>query len=352
MIKVLVIDDSASVRMLLTKGLALDPEITVVGSAPDPFVARDKIAELNPDVLTLDVEMPKMDGVEFLRRIMAHHPMPVIMVSALTEEGKKITFDALEAGAFDYVTKPSGSFGGKGLNEMLGELRQKIKSSVSANLQGIRKTLQGISVRRAPVAIHRPTALSETTDKVLAIGASTGGTNVIRDILAQLPADSPGIVVVQHLTPGFSTVFANRLNELGHLQVKEAEEGDRIITGRVLVAPSHKQMRVRRSGGYYLVECREEPLVCGHRPSVEALFQSVAEACGPNAIGVILTGMGNDGSQGLLAMRKAGARTLGQDEASSVVYGMPRVAFELGGVEQQVSLENMAQAIQKLFQRS
>ncbi|HNV71522.1 MAG TPA: chemotaxis response regulator protein-glutamate methylesterase [Candidatus Ozemobacteraceae bacterium] len=349
-IKVLVVDDSATIRMLLSKGLNLDPELEVVGTAPDPYVARNKIVELSPDVITLDVEMPRMDGIEFLRRLMAAYPLPVVMVSALTEKGKRITLEALDAGAFDFVHKPSGSHGAQGLQDMLTDLRQKIKSAARANLTTLRKSLNRVTAPIArPLAPVRPTALAETTDKVVAIGASTGGTTAIRDMISMLPADFPGTVLVQHITPGFTTMFAERLNEIGTVQVKEAQHGDRIITGRVLVAPSGHQMTVRRSGGFYYVDCVPGPPICGHIPSVEALFQSVAKQVGANALGVILTGMGGDGADGMAAMRKAGARTLGQDEASCVVFGMPKVAWEKGGVEKLLPLEEIVPNLLRLL---
>lgn len=351
MIKVLIVDDSATIRALLTQALSKDPELTVVGSAPDPYVARDKIVELQPDVITLDVEMPRMDGIEFLRRLMAAFPLPVIMVSALTEKGKQITLQALEAGAVDYVTKPSGSHGDRGTAEMLVELRQKIKVAARANLSTLRRTLGAVIPRPTPKFSPAPTALAETTDKVIAIGASTGGTNAIRDLLAQFPADTPGIVIVQHITSGFTKMFSERLNEVGQMRVKEAETGDRIITGRVLIAPTGAHTTVRRSGGTYLVDCTPGDPVGGHLPAVEQLFQSVSRSAGANAIGIMLTGMGGDGADGMLAMRKAGARTIAQDEASCVVFGMPKVAWERGGVEQLVPLDRIVSTVMGLLGR-
>lgn len=350
MIKVLIIDDSAVVRMILTRALAMDPEIEVVGAAPDPFVARDMIEQFNPDVLTLDVEMPRMDGIEFLARVMASRPMPVIMVSALTEKGKKITLDALDAGAVDFVTKPSGSHGGKGLHEVVVDLCKKIKMAARVNPIFFRNRLPVIP---QPETIRRfhSTVLAETTDKVIAIGASTGGTTAIRQLLSQLPANTPGVVIVQHITPGFSKMFADRLNEITPLEVSEARDGDRIVTGRALVAPSGLQLEVVRSGGYYHVKCRPGANVCGHCPSVEVLFRSVAASVGKNAVGVILTGMGSDGAEGMLEMKKAGAHTIAQDEASCVVYGMPKVALETGGVDRMMHLDRIPQAITELVSR-
>ena len=344
-VRVLVVDDSALVREVLSKGLALDPDISVVGQAGDPFAARDKIVELHPDVLTLDVEMPKMDGVEFLRRLMPQHPLPVIMVSALTQRGKKITLDALEAGAIDFVSKPSTDIA-RGLSAMLSDLRQKIKMASSVNVSHWKK--KATEPTRPPSQTIK--ALDESTDKVVAIGASTGGTEAIRSILTQLPANTPGVIIVQHMPPGFTKMFADRLNEQCAMSVKEAESGDRVIQGRVLIAPGDFHMQVKRSGGTYVVECTDGEKVCGHRPSVEVMMQSVAHFVGANAVGIMLTGMGHDGADALLAMRKAGARTLAQDEATSVVFGMPKVAHERGGVERLIPLSAIPQALLGILQ--
>lgn len=327
-IKVLVVDDSALVREILVKGLSMDPEIEVTGTASNPYIARDKIVELKPDVLTLDVEMPRMDGVEFLRRLMPQYPMPVIMVSALTKKGAEITLDALAAGAVDFVTKPSTDIA-RGLNAMLCELRQKVKTAARANLQAWRRS------RMAPAKPHviSRLALAESTNKVIAIGASTGGTEAIRHIIREFPVFMPGVVIVQHMPPGFTKHFADSLNDICAMEVREAETNDKVMPGRVLIAPGGKHLTVRRSGGEYLVTCSNGENVNGHCPSVDVLFSSVAKHVGRNAIGIVLTGMGRDGAQGLLEMRKAGARTLAQDEASSVVFGMPKVAYEIGGAE-------------------
>jgi len=356
MIKVLIIDDSATVRMILSKGLALDPEIQVVGVAPDPYIARDMIAKLAPDVLTLDVEMPRMDGLEFLQRVMGSYPMPVIMVSALTERGKQVTLEALEAGAVDYVTKPSGSHGATGLNEMITALAHKIKIASRANLRIIRRNLSMLSSKYltcADVSGNKSSNLSgDNSDKIIAIGASTGGTVAIRELLGQFSVASPGIVLVQHITSGFSKMFAERLNEFTELTVKEAEHGDKVVCGRVLVAPSNVHMTIRRSGSTYIVDCLPGELVCGHCPSVEMLFRSVAKSAGTKAVGVILTGMGNDGAEGLLAMRDAGAVTIGQDEASCIVFGMPKVAWELGGVQKLLPLDGIVPEIIRSLAKS
>ncbi len=343
-VRVLVVDDSAMVREILTRGLSMDPEISVVGAASDPYIARDKIVELKPDVLTLDVEMPKMDGVEFLRKLMPQYPLPVLMVSALTQRGKQITMEALEAGAIDFVTKPSADVA-RGLNEMLEELRSKVKMVAGANVSAFKKE-RHVAAKGSKLSSH---ALAESTDKVVAIGASTGGTEAIRNVITQFPADMPGVIIVQHMPAGFTKMFAERLNEQCAMSVKEAENGDRIIAGRVLIAPGDFQMTVRRSGGTYLVDIKEGDKVCGHRPSVEVMMQSVAKYVGSNAIGVMLTGMGHDGADGMVAMRKAGARTFAQDEASSVVYGMPKEAFERGGAERVVAIDKMASTVMNLF---
>ena len=340
-IRVLVVDDSALVRELLTAGLAKDPELEVVGSAANPFIARDKIIELRPDVLTLDVEMPRMDGVDFLRRLMPQYPIPVIMVSALTQRGAQITLEALEAGAIDFVTKPSTDVA-RGLNQMLTDLRQKVKMAAQVDLSAWKRR----AVKRekpGPVLVR--TALSESTDKVIAIGASTGGTEAIRRVISSFPANMPGIVIVQHMPPGFTKHFSDNLNEICEMDVQEAQTGDRVMPGRVLIAPGGKHMTVRRSGGIYLVDCQEGENVNGHCPSVDVLFHSVARYVAGNAVGVILTGMGGDGAEGLLAMRQAGAKTIAQDEASCVVFGMPKVAIERGAVDRIGPLDSIPQLI-------
>lgn len=340
-IRVLVVDDSALVRELLTAGLAKDPELEVVGSAANPFIARDKIIELRPDVLTLDVEMPRMDGVDFLRRLMPQYPIPVIMVSALTQRGAQITLEALEAGAIDFVTKPSTDVA-RGLNQMLADLRQKVKMAAQVDLSAWKRRAVK---REKPGPVLFRTALSESTDKVIAIGASTGGTEAIRRVISSFPANMPGIVIVQHMPPGFTKHFSDNLNEICEMDVQEAQTGDRVMPGRVLIAPGGKHMTVRRSGGIYLVDCQEGENVNGHCPSVDVLFHSVARYVAGNAVGVILTGMGGDGAEGLLAMRQAGAKTIAQDEASSVVFGMPKVAIERGAVDKIGPLDSIPQLI-------
>ena len=340
-IKVVIVDDSALVRNILSKGLAMDAEIEVVGLASDPFQARNLVKSLNPDVLTLDVEMPRMDGVEFLRRMMPVHPMPVLMVSSLTQRGAKITMDALDAGAVDFVTKPTSDIS-RGLNKMLRELRKKVKAVAKARIKKtIPLTREAISKKR----LHSTLSLEESTDKVIAIGASTGGTEAIREVVTRFPADMPGVVIVQHMPPGFTKLFSERLNSLCAMDVKEAEDGDRIMPGRILVAPGAHQMSVVRTGGIYRVKCYKGELVNGHMPSVAVLFDSVAKHVGNNAVGVMLTGMGKDGALAMLEMRKAGARTMAQNKETSVVFGMPMEAYKCGGAEKLVPIDKIAAEI-------
>ena len=340
-IKVLIVDDSALVRSILEAGLDKDPMITVVGTASDPYIARDKILQLEPDVLTLDVEMPRMDGVAFLQKLMPQYPIPVIMVSALTERGKKITMDALEAGALDFVTKPSSGVS-RGLNAMMADLREKVKIAAAADVSH----WAGRTTTK-PKIHHEARILSGGTDKVIVIGASTGGTEAIRTMMKMFPVSTPGVVIVQHMPPGFIEAFAESLDRQSAMTVKEAATGDRIIPGRVLIAPGGKQMTVYRSGGVYLTRIFEGDRVNGHCPSVETLMNAAAEQVGDNAIGVMLTGMGGDGAKGLLAMRKAGSRTFAQDEKTSVVFGMPKVAYEIGAVEKLLPIDGIVPAILK-----
>ena len=342
--KVLVVDDSALVRNILSQGLAKEPEIEVVGTAADPYIARDKIAQLHPDVLTLDIEMPKMDGVEFLRWLMPRHPLPVVVVSALTQKGAVLTMEALEAGAVDVVLKPKLDIA-RGLNEMMSELREKVKNAAFANVQAYKRRKRMVVQQKQ----LNSRALAESTDKVIAIGASTGGTGAIRTILKSFPPNMPGVVVVQHMPQGFTKHFAENLNNVCGMEVREACNRDRVLPGHVLIAPGDLHMSVRRSGGMYRVVCEPGEKVCGQRPSVEVFFQSVAKYVGANAVGVILTGMGSDGAEGMLAMRKAGARTIAQDEATSVVYGMPKAAYERGGVEAVLPLDQIPKAIMSLL---
>jgi two-component system, chemotaxis family, protein-glutamate methylesterase/glutaminase len=343
-IKVLIIDDSALVRDILKKGLSMDPGLEVVGAAPDVFIGRDMIVKLRPDVLTLDIEMPRMDGVEFLRRLMPQFPIPVVVVSSLTQKGKQVTLDALEAGAVDYVPKPASDVA-RGLNEMMSELRTKIKIASTANVSHWKNKKV---LPRNPAKDLAVGALAESTDKVIAIGASTGGTEAIRSVIEELPPTTPGIVIVQHMPKGFTKTFAERLNSLSLMNVKEAESGDRIVTGRVLIAPGDYHLKVIRSGGQYLVQCIDGEKVNGHRPAVDVMFDSVASNVGSNSIGVILTGMGADGAKGLYKMKQVGSPTIGQDESTSVVYGMPKVAYEIGAVDYQMKLGDISNKIKSL----
>jgi two-component system, chemotaxis family, protein-glutamate methylesterase/glutaminase len=336
-IRVLIIDDSALVRQILVRGLSMDPEIEVVGTAHDPYMARDKIVQLKPTVLTLDVEMPKMDGIHFLRRLMPQHPLPVVMVSSLTQRGGQITLDALDAGAVDFVTKPTSNMA-QSLEVMIKSLREKIKIASRANVAHWKKDRQ--TAQKATISEKR-THLVGSTDKVIAIGASTGGTEAIKAVLTEFPVTMPGVVIVQHMPSGFTKMFAERLNQLCAMEVKEAETGDRVRAGRVLIAPGGKHLKVIRSGGTYQVLCQEGEKVSGHCPSVDVMMESVAKDVGPNALGIMLTGMGSDGANGMLKMHQAGARNIAQDEASCVVFGMPKVAFERGGAKKLVPLRQI-----------
>lgn len=338
-IRVLIVDDSATARAVLREILESDPSIEVVATASDAFVARDKIVELKPDVVCLDVEMPRMDGITFLKRLMHYMPIPVIMVSSLTQNGARTTLEALEAGAVDFVGKPHSHIY-DGVETMREELLAKIK--VASRVRVRQRSLESIQQANT-------TSLAETTNKILAIGASTGGTEALKDVLMGLPRNAPGTIIVQHMPSNFTGPFAERLNGLCAMEVREAKNGDSITPGVVLIAPGDYHMVVRRSGARYYVEIGSGDKVSGHRPSVDVLFNSVAKIAGANAIGVILTGMGGDGARGLLAMRNAGSRTIGQDEASCVVYGMPKVAYDLGAVEKQLPLQSVAKGILELL---
>ncbi|MDP4094264.1 MAG: chemotaxis response regulator protein-glutamate methylesterase [Bacillota bacterium] len=330
-IKVLVVDDSILYREFISKAISADPGIEVVATATDPYDARDKIVKYQPDVMTLDVEMPKMNGIEFLRKLMPQYPLPVIVISALNEN----VFDALNAGAVEFVAKPDMK-ADKSIESYINELVIKIKIASTANLSQWKMDAK-------KVISH--TIMPHWENKIIAIGASTGGTEAILAILESLPNDMPGIVIVQHMPPVFTKMYAQRLDNSVGLHVKEAQTGDIVQKGCVLIAPGDQHMKVVKLGSTYKVECFKGEKVNGHCPSVDVLFQSVAQEAGKDAIGVILTGMGYDGAKGLLAMRRNGARTAGQNEQSSVVYGMPKVAYDLGAVEQQASLENIPQII-------
>ncbi len=339
-IKVLLIDDSALVREILKKGLSDDPQIDVVGTAPDVYVARDKIVLKKPDVLTLDIEMPRMDGIDFLKRLMPQYPLPVVVVSAMAAPGARATLDALEHGAVDFVLKPSIKIGSQ-LSGMMEELKTKIKMAFEVDVSAWK--------RETPKRKSKPSSkvLEGTTDKVIAIGASTGGTVALGQMISEFPPTMPGTVVVQHMPPMFTRLFAEKLNQTAGVEVKEAETGDRVLTGRVLIAPGGEHLEVLRSGGTYRVRCKEGEKVNGHTPSVEVLFDSVTRSVGSNAIGVILTGMGKDGAEAMLGMRQAGARTYAQDKESSVVFGMPKEAYKCGGAEKLVNINDMTSVLIK-----
>lgn len=334
-IRVLVVDDSAIVRKILERELNAKDGIQVVGTATDPYAARNQIVKLYPDVITLDIEMPRMDGLAFLRKLMAAHPMPVIVVSSLGERGGPVALEALELGAMDVVQKPGSSFS---VQETCDELAELIRHAPRAFTLAPKKT-------KPNVAQPASSALVQTTQKVIAIGASTGGVQTLQHILTQLPATTPGIVVVQHMPPRFTKLFAQRLNTLCAMSIKEAETGDRIIQGQVLIAPGGKHMTVSRSGAQYQVHLNEDPPVCRQRPSADVLFHSVAKYAGSNAVGCILTGMGNDGAAGLLAMKQSGAQTFAQDEKSCIVFGMPKEAIKLGAADHVRPLDEMAKSL-------
>ncbi|NUN96012.1 MAG: chemotaxis response regulator protein-glutamate methylesterase [Candidatus Omnitrophica bacterium] len=341
--RVLIVDDSAVVREILSRELAKDPAIEVVGTAPDPYVARDRILELSPDVLTLDIEMPRMDGITFLRKLMRHHPLPVVIVSSLTPQGGELAMEALSAGAVDVMCKPGAAY-------VIGDLSVQLIDKVkAAALVKVRKQVNG---QLPTPAAPRRLSMTRTTHRIVAIGASTGGTQALQEVLTALPANSPGIVIVQHMPERFTRSFADRLNGLCAIEVKEAEDGDTVTPGRALVAPGNMHMLLRRSGAVYRVQVKTGPLVCRQRPSVDVLFRSVAQYAGANAVGVILTGMGKDGALGLKEMKEHGADTVAQDEKSCVVFGMPKEAIAIGAADTIAPLGDMPQLILSLAQET
>ena len=342
-IRVMIVDDSALIRGVMTEILNEDPQIEVVGSAPDPYVARDKLKTLKPDVLTLDVEMPKMDGLTFLQKLMAARPMPVVMVSSLTEQGAATTMQALETGAVDFVTKPSVDIR-HGLAELAEQITTKVKIAAQST---VKKRSQADSTESAEriKALAAQSAMIKTTDTLIAIGSSTGGTEALRELLEVLPPNTPPILMTQHMPEHFTKTFADRLNELCQIHVKEAQEGDSVIPGQALLAPGSYHMELRRSGAKYYVSLNQEPPVNRHRPAVDPMFQSVARYAGANSVGVILTGMGNDGAAGMLDMKKAGSFNFAQDEKSCVVFGMPKEAIKAGGVDKVLPLSDIPSAI-------
>ncbi|MFK5893030.1 MAG: chemotaxis response regulator protein-glutamate methylesterase [Pseudomonadota bacterium] len=342
-IKVLIVDDSATIRAILSEIFKSDAEISHIETAPDAYVARDKIVKNKPDVICLDVDMPKMDGITFLKKMMIYMPIPVIMVSSLTQKGAQTTLDALEAGAIDFVSKPQTSlieFGYEFKQELLSKVKIAAKSNVYiTNLKDSVDT---------DLHYH---AQNSNIQKIIAIGASTGGTEALRKILIKLPVNTPAIIITQHMPENFTRAFAHRLNALCKVDVKEAESGDILSIGKVFIAPGNKHMVLRQSTQGYYIEVGEGKKVSGHKPSVDVMFNSVSKVADSNALGVILTGMGKDGAKGLLAMKKSGALTLGQNKKSCVVYGMPKVAFEIGAVDKQVNIEKMASTILKTLQK-
>jgi len=339
-IKVLIVDDSAIVRKVLSEELSREKEIEVVGTAPDPYVARDKIVRLRPDVITLDIEMPRMDGLTFLKKLMRHYPIPVIIVSSLTRAGGTLAMEALSLGALEVISKPSAAYS---VGDMSVQLAEKIRAVASVNLKDkIRQDAEKSDAPPKPVTASL--ALSKTTNKIIAIGASTGGTEAIKAVLLGMPPNAPGILIVQHMPAKFTTSFAERLDSLCTIHVKEAADGDSVANGTALIAPGNFHMLLRRSGANYYVQVKNGPMVHHQRPSADVLFRSVADYAGANAIGIILTGMGADGAEGMLKMRQAGARTIAQDEQSCVVFGMPKEAIKLGAVEKVVALSQVTKA--------
>ncbi|WP_025898838.1 protein-glutamate methylesterase/protein-glutamine glutaminase [Sneathiella glossodoripedis] len=336
-ITVLIVDDSALIRQMLTSMLQSDPSIEVIGAAPDPLTARKMIKQLNPDVLTLDIEMPKMDGIAFLEKIMTLRPMPVVMISSLTQEGADIALQALEIGAVDYVAKPTSDIR-VGLESKRAEVISKIKIASKARISGL-------NPKRTETT--KPPAFEnfQTTEQIICIGASTGGVEAIREVVTSLPANSPAVLITQHMPASFTSSFADRLNNISRVTVYEAEQNQRVLPGHVYIAPGDWHLELAKSGANYICHLHDGALVSGHRPSVNVLFESAAKVAGSNAVGVILTGMGRDGAEGLLSLRKSGAHTIGQDEASSIVYGMPKAAFELGAVIEQQPLSQITRSI-------
>ncbi len=335
-IRVLIVDDSAIVRKIFTEELSKYPDIEVIGTAPDPYVARDKIVSLKPDVITLDIEMPRMDGITFLKKLMRYYPLPTIVVSSLTTKGGKLTLEAIDSGAVDVIAKPGAAYT---VGDMSAQLAEKIRAAARAKIQ---KSTGGETnaIKQPPVK-----ALAQTSNKVIAVGASTGGTEALKVLLTQMPPNSPGMVIVQHMPANFTTAFAERLNGICQISVREAKDGDRLSNGLALIAPGNYHMLLRRSGAVYYVEVKTGPMVHHQRPAVDVLFKSTAQYAGANAIGVILTGMGADGAAGLLEMKNMGAGTVAQDENTCVVFGMPKEAIKAGAVDKILPIDQIAAQI-------
>lgn len=333
-VRVLIVDDSATVRQVFKRELSRDPAIEVVGAAPDPYVARDMVVKLEPDVITLDLEMPRMDGITFLTKLMKVHPIPVVVVSSLTEAKSSLALEAMAAGAVDVLFKHGAAYS---LGNVTAELCAKVKEAAKAKVRARTASSGPSSIIAKP--------LSQTTNTIVAIGCSTGGTQALEQVLTSIPSNSPGIVVVQHMPERFTCAFATRLNSLCAVEVKEAEDGDSISPGRVLIAPGNRHLTLQRSGARYLVALNDDPRVGRHRPSVDTLFHSVAKNAGKNAVGVIMTGMGADGASGLKAMFDTGAHTIAQNEETCVVFGMPARAIELGGASEVIPLDTIAERV-------
>ena len=336
--KVLIVDDSALIRKVLTEIINREPDMTVVGAAPDPYAAREMIKATNPDVLTLDVEMPKMDGLDFLERLMRLHPMPVVMVSTLTEQGSETTLRALELGAIDFVAKPKMEIS-KGMAELAEGIVERIRIAAGARVRR-NETASAVATVQTSLSNRRV-----STEKLIIVGASTGGTEALRDFLTRLPPDSPAVLITQHMPPGFTATFAKRLDALCSITVKEAEHGERVLPGHAYIAPGSHHLLVQRSGANYVTVLSDAAPVNRHRPSVEVLFHSAAEVVGPNAVGIMMTGMGKDGANAMLEMKNAGAYNIAQNEATCIVYGMPREAVALGAVHETAALEDIASRV-------
>lgn len=352
-IQVMIVDDSALVRQVVSQALAKEPGIEVMATAADPLFAIDKMRRAWPDVLIVDIEMPRMDGISFLRKIMAERPTPVIICSSLAEKGAQASFDAMAAGAVAIITKPKAGLKSF-LEDASNDIVQAVRAAARANMQVLARSLGAVPASglnrpklTADVILPAgtPTAMARTTDQLIAIGTSTGGTQALEAVLTRLPATCLGIVIVQHMPEKFTALFAERLNSICEIEVREAQNGDRVIPGRALIAPGGRHMLLKRSGAQYVVEVVDGPLVNRHKPSVDVLFRSVAKFAGANALGIIMTGMGDDGARGMKEMHDAGAKTIAQDEATCVVFGMPKEAIKLGAVDTVTSLERIPEAM-------